>query len=98
MGAWRESKESMVTSASKNSESCNSGPKNQILEPLPLYVMIRNIIILLNFEELISSEVPEMLKNNSFVISCHDANLCHIIVTVRSVSGVLHFVRKTPVE
>lgn len=37
-------------------------------------------------------------KHSFLFLSHHDANLCHNVVAGRSVTGVLHFINKTPID
>lgn len=58
------------------------------------------------WEESVHGEVSELLPEDAptpkgkhvVTISYHDANLYHNVVTGRSVTGVLHFINKTPVD
>ena len=58
------------------------------------------------WEESLYGKVTEILLQDSPVpkgkhvvtVSYHDANACHNYVTGRSVTGVLHFINKTPID
>ena len=51
-----------------------------------------------NVTELLPKDAPEPLGKPVVTISYHDANLYHNIITGRSVTGILHFCNKTPVD
>ena len=48
--------------------------------------------------ELLPEDAPRSLGKSVTTISYHDANLHHNIITGRSVTGVLHFINKTPID
>ena len=48
--------------------------------------------------ELLPEDAPAPKGKHVVTISYHDANLYHNVVTGRSVTGVLHFINKTPVD
>ena len=48
--------------------------------------------------ELLPEDAPAPKGKHVVTISYHDANLHHNVVTGRSVTGVLHFINKTPVD
>ena len=49
-------------------------------------------------EEVPPTDALEPLAKHAVVISYYDANLHHNMITGRSVTRVLHFVNKSPVE
>ena len=48
--------------------------------------------------ELLPEDAPQPLGKSVTTISYHDANLYHNVITGRSVTGVLHFLNKTPID
>ena len=48
--------------------------------------------------ELLPEDAPEPKGKHVVTISYHDANLYHNVITGRSVTGVLHFINKTPID
>jgi len=51
-----------------------------------------------NIEELLPADAPEPLGNPVITTSYKDANLMHDMLTGRSLTGILHFVNKTPID
>jgi len=51
-----------------------------------------------NLRELLPSDAPKPLGNPVITTSYVDANLMHDLMTGRSVTGILHYVNKTPIE
>jgi Reverse transcriptase (RNA-dependent DNA polymerase) len=51
-----------------------------------------------NVQEYLPADAPEPLGNHVTTTHYVDANLMHDITTGRSVTGILHFVNKTPIE
>ena len=49
-------------------------------------------------KELIPEDAPEPLGNFVTLTHCVDVNLCHDMLTGKSVTGALHFVNKTPID
>ena len=48
--------------------------------------------------ELLPQDAPVPKGKHVVIVIYHDANLHHNVVTGRSVTGVLHFVNKTPTD
>ena len=51
-----------------------------------------------NVTELLPEDAPTPKGKHVVTISYHDDNLYHNVITGRSVTGVLHFLNKTPVD
>ena len=49
-------------------------------------------------KELLPEDAPRSLGKEVVTISYHDANLYHNVITGRSVTGIIHFVNKTPID
>ena len=49
-------------------------------------------------KELLPDDAPRPLRKEVVTISYHDANLCHNAITGRSVTGVIHFINKKPID
>ena len=48
--------------------------------------------------ELLPDDAPRPLGKEVVTISYHDANLYHNVITGRSVTGIIHFINKTPID
>ena len=49
-------------------------------------------------KELLPEDAPRSLGKEVVTVSYHDANLYHNVITGRSVTGIIHFVNKTPID
>ena len=48
--------------------------------------------------ELMPQKAPAPKVKHVVTVSYYDANMCHNVVTGRSVTGILHFLNKTPID
>ena len=49
-------------------------------------------------KELLPTDAPKPLRKHVLTISYHDANLFHNVITGRSMTAILHFLNKTPID
>ena len=48
--------------------------------------------------EILPQDAPTSKGKHAVIISYHEANMCHNVVTGRSVIGMLHFINKTTID